>query len=131
MLQSTHACARLYVCDYIKKGWDVNIYIKINYAYIRMQKDAFSRYMCVCAAGADLRILQGGGGSGQEFFEGGSRSSKRQVRGNCHTDKQKNKPPMGVKPPIPLGSATVLCAGVVCGASMAWYMWCVCLCRSL
>ena len=37
----------------------------------------------------------GGGGSGQEFFEGrGSGSSKRQVRGNFHTGMQA-KNPMG------------------------------------
>ena len=49
---------------------------------------------------ADLRILRGGGGgggSGQEFVEGAG-SSKRQFRGNFHTDKQNKKKSGGVKP---------------------------------
>ena len=61
-------------------------------------------------------ILQGGGG--------GLGSSKRQVRGNFHTDKQTAKKSWGVKPPNPppFGSATekpTLWAGLslmtVCG----------------
>ena len=43
---------------------------------------------------------RGGGGSGQEFFEGGSRSSKRQVGGNFHTDKQKINLQGGGDPPL-------------------------------
>ena len=52
-------------------------------------------------AGADLRILQrgGGGGSGQEFFRGGVRV---QVRGNFHIlTSKKNKPGGGVTPKLP------------------------------
>ena len=52
--------------------------------------------MVICTlSGADLGILQRGGGSGPEFFEGGV---KVQVRGNFHIltyTKKKNQPLKG------------------------------------
>ena len=59
------------------------------------RKDA-AAHIPWCVAGADLRILQrGGGGSGTEFFKGGG-GVRVQVRGNFHilTSKTPLPPPL-------------------------------------
>ena len=43
----------------------------------------------------------GGGSSGEEFVGGGAESSKRQVRGNFHTDKHENASDGELNPPPP------------------------------
>ena len=77
-------------------------------------------WVCGCRGGS-TNCSGGGGGSGQEFFKEGLGSSKRQVRGNFHTSKQKINTTSGWV----LDGCSVLCGVLWVRARCVWLRGCV------